>query len=167
MFQWGKLLTTRTIGSIAATAKKPPKPPVQWIIATDGSASPSSVEQPASAGWGFVVDRVGVLTGVEVASWGEALTEEKDPRALGADSLTNNSGELWDLVEAFLWLWDESGDDKSILFFLACRRNCFQCLTTSLSTDELGDMKTACLGGAKSGQNYDFWFWARLAQLLR
>ena len=32
-------------------------------------------------------------------------------RALGADSLTNNSGELWALAEAFLWLRDESGDD--------------------------------------------------------
>ena len=26
--------------------------------------------------------------------WGEVLTDDRDPRALGADSLTNNSGEL-------------------------------------------------------------------------
>ena len=50
-------------------ARKPQ--PSQWLIATDGSASPSSVEQPASAGWGFVVDRVGCLSGVEVECWGE------------------------------------------------------------------------------------------------
>ena len=42
------------------------------------------------------------------------LTDDRDPRALGADSLTNNSGELWALAEAFLWLRDESGDDKSV-----------------------------------------------------
>ena len=57
-----KLLTTRTIGQIAATVRKPQ--PTHWTIATDGSASPSSVEQPASAGWGFVVDRVGIFGGV-------------------------------------------------------------------------------------------------------
>ena len=88
-----KLLTTRTIGQIAATARKPQ--PTHWTIATDGSASPSSVEQPASAGWGFVVDRVGLLAGVEVECWGEVVTDDRDPRALGADSLSNNSGELW------------------------------------------------------------------------
>ena len=72
------------------------------------------MEQPASAGWGFVVDRVGCLAGVEVECWGEVLTDDRDPKALGADSLTNNSGELWALAEAFLWLRDESGDDKSV-----------------------------------------------------
>ena len=51
---------------------------------------------------------------VEVECWGEVLTDDRDPRALGADSLTNNSGELWALAEAFLWLRDESGDDKSV-----------------------------------------------------
>ena len=45
---------------------------------------------------------------------GEVLTDDRDPRALGADSLTNNSGELWALAEAFLWLRDESGDEKSL-----------------------------------------------------
>ena len=42
------------------------------------------------------------------------MTDDRDPRALGADSLTNNSAELWALAEAFLWLRDESGDDKSV-----------------------------------------------------
>ena len=105
-------MTTRTIGRIAATARKPQ--PTDWTIATDGSASPSSVGQRASAGWGFVVDGVGLLAGVEVECWGEVLTDDRDPRALGADSLTNNSGELCTLAEAFLWLRDESGDDKSV-----------------------------------------------------
>ena len=63
---------------------------------------------------GFVVDRVGFLSGMEVECWGEVLTDDRDPRALGADSLTNNSGELWALAEAFLWLRDDSGDDKSV-----------------------------------------------------
>ena len=84
------------------------------MIASDGCASPSSVEQPASAGWGFVVDRVGCLSGVEVECWGEVLIDDRDPRALGADSLTNSAGELWALAEAFLWLRDESGDNKSV-----------------------------------------------------
>ena len=34
------------------------------------------------------------MEGVEVECWGEVLTDDRDPRALGADSLTNNSGEL-------------------------------------------------------------------------
>ena len=102
----------RQVGSIASTVRKPQ--PAQWLIATDGSASPSSVEQPASAASGFVVDRLGCLSGVEIECWGEVLTDDRDPRALGADSLTNNSGELWALAEAFLWLRDESGDDKSV-----------------------------------------------------
>ena len=91
---------------------------MQWLIATDGSASPSSVEQLASAGWGFVVDRIGCLSGVEVECWGEVLTDDRDPRALGADSLTNNSGELWPLAEAFLWLRDESGDKSVSVTFV-------------------------------------------------
>ena len=86
-----KLLSVRQVGSIASTVRKPQ--PEQWLIATDGSASPSSVEQLASAGWGFVVDRIGCLSGVEVECWGEVLTDDRDPRALGADSLTNNFGE--------------------------------------------------------------------------
>ena len=39
---------------------------------------------------------------------------DKDPRALGAESLTSNAAELWALAEAFLWLRDESGDNKSV-----------------------------------------------------
>ena len=46
--------------------------------------------------------------------WGEVLVDDRDPRSLGADSLTNNAGELWALAEAFLWLRDESGDDRSV-----------------------------------------------------
>ena len=74
-----KLLSVKQVGSIASTVRKPQ--PAQWLIATDGSASPSSVEQPASAGWGFVVDRIGCLSGVEVECWGEVLTDDRDPRA--------------------------------------------------------------------------------------
>ena len=107
-----KLLSVKQVGSIASTAPKPQ--PVQWLIAADSSASPSSVEQPASAGWGFVVDRIGWLSGVEVECWGEVLTDDRDARALGADSLTNISGELWAHAEALLWLRDESGDDKTV-----------------------------------------------------
>ena len=42
------------------------------------------------------------------------LVDDKDPRALGAESVTNNAAELWALAEAFLWLRDESGDNKSV-----------------------------------------------------
>ena len=107
-----KLLEARQVGAVAATVGRPP--PVHWIIATDGSAAPSSVEAPASAGWAFVVHREGLLEGPEVECWGEVLVDDKDPRALGAESLTNNAAELWALAEAFLWLRDESGDNKSI-----------------------------------------------------
>ena len=54
------------------------------------------------------------MSGVEVECWGEVLTDDRDPRTLGADSLSHSSGELWALAEAFLWLRDKSGDDKSV-----------------------------------------------------
>ena len=54
---------------------------------------------PATAGWGFVVYRIGVLEGLECECWGEVLLDERDPRSLGADSLSNNAGELWALAE--------------------------------------------------------------------
>ena len=57
---------------------------------------------PATAGWGFVVHRIGVLEGLECECWGEVLLDERDPRSLGADSLSNNAGELWALAEALL-----------------------------------------------------------------
>ena len=106
------VISSFLLGKKVPLVRKPQ--PAQWLTATDGSASPSSVEQPASAGWGFVVDRVGCLSGVEVECWGEVLTDDRDPRASGADSLTNNAGELWALAEAFLWLRDESGDYKFV-----------------------------------------------------
>ena len=96
------LLSVRQIGFIVSTVRKPQ--PAQWLKATDGSASlphRRSNNLIASVGWGFVVGRVGCLAGVEVECWGEVLTDDRDPRALGADSLTNNSGELWALAEAF------------------------------------------------------------------
>ena len=80
-------------------AKAPRPSPSQWIIATNGSASPPSVEAPGSAGWGVVVDRVGVLEGPEMQCWGEVLVDDRDPGALGADALSNNAGELWALAE--------------------------------------------------------------------
>ena len=63
-----KLLEARQVGAVAATVGQPP--PVHWVIATDGSASPSSVEAPAPAGWAFVVQREGLLEGPEVECWG-------------------------------------------------------------------------------------------------
>ena len=36
--------------------------------------------------------------------FGRGLTDDRDPRALGADSLTNSSGELWAFAEAFAFL---------------------------------------------------------------
>ena len=107
-----QLLQARTIGKVAASPRRPQ--PSAWVIATDGSASPPSPDLPATAGWGFLVHRVGILSGQEAECWGEVLVDDKDPRSLGADSLTNNAGELWVLAEAFLWLRDESGDDRSV-----------------------------------------------------
>ena len=48
--------------------------------------------------------------GVSKVLFEATVTDDREPRALGADSLTTNSGELWVLAEAFLWLRDESGD---------------------------------------------------------
>ena len=62
-----------------------------------------------------LVQREGLLEGLEeVECWGEVLVDDKNTRALGAESLTNNAAELWALAEAFLWLRDDSGDNKSI-----------------------------------------------------
>ena len=44
----------------------------------------------------------------------EVITADRDPRALGAASLTCNSGKLWALAEVLLWLRDESGDNRSV-----------------------------------------------------
>ena len=96
-----QLLQARTIGQVAASARRPQ--PTAWVIATDGSASPPSPDLPATAGWGLLVHRVGLLSGLEVECWGEVLLDDRDPRSLGADPLTNNAGELWALAEAFLW----------------------------------------------------------------
>ena len=58
---------------------------------------------------------LGCLAGVEAECWGEVLVDDRDPRALGADSLTNNSGDhRGGVAEALLWLRDESGNDKSV-----------------------------------------------------
>ena len=73
-----KLLEARQAGVVAASAGRPP--PVHWLIATDGSASPSTVESPASAGWAFVVQREGLLEGPEVECWGEVLVNDRDAR---------------------------------------------------------------------------------------
>ena len=89
-------------------------PPVRWVIATDGSATLATESSPATAGWGFVVNRIGVLEGLECECWGEVLLDERDPRALGADSLSNNAGELWAIAEALLWLKNESNDSGRV-----------------------------------------------------
>ena len=52
-----------------------------------------------TSGW-VLASRVGLLDGREVECWGEVLVDDKDPRAFGADSLTNNDGELWSLADA-------------------------------------------------------------------
>ena len=40
--------------------------PTAWMIATDGSASPPSLDLPATAGWVFLVHWVGLLSGLEL-----------------------------------------------------------------------------------------------------
>ena len=72
-----KLLEARQVGVVAATVGRPP--PVHWVIATDGSASPSSVEALASASWAFVAEREGLLERPEFECWGEVLVDDKDP----------------------------------------------------------------------------------------
>ena len=107
-----RLLSSKVVGSVAATVARPA--PSSWIIATDGSATMATELVPATAGWGFVVQRAGVLEGIECECWGEVLLDERDPRVLGADSLSNNAGELWALAEALLWLKNESGDSGRV-----------------------------------------------------
>ena len=42
------------------------------------------------------------------------MLDERDPRALGAEPLSNNVGELWSPAEALLWLKDESNDSGRV-----------------------------------------------------
>ena len=107
-----KLLSSRVVGSVQDTVSRPP--PSRWVIATDGSATLATEFSLATAGWGFVVNRIGVLEGLECECWGEVLLDERDPRALGADSLSNNAGELWAIAEALLWLKHESNDSGRV-----------------------------------------------------
>ena len=79
-----KLLSSRIVGPVQETVPRPP--PARWIIATDGSATLASESSPAMAGWGSVVNKIGVLEGLECECWGEILLDERDSRALGADS---------------------------------------------------------------------------------
>ena len=55
------------MGSVAAFARRPQ--PTQWVIATDVSASPPSPDFPETAGCGFVVHRVGSLSGSDCWGW--------------------------------------------------------------------------------------------------
>ena len=84
-----QLLSSRQVGLVECAVPRPP--PSSWVIATDGSATMATELSPATAGWGFVVHRVGVLEGLECECWGEVLLDERDPRSLGADSLSNNA----------------------------------------------------------------------------
>ena len=70
--------------------------------------------------------------------WGEVLTDDRDPRALGADSLTNNSGELWALAEAFLWFARRVGRRQvcfghPCLWFWGGQRPCSGTLGTAIA----------------------------------
>ena len=98
------MLEARQVGAVVATVGRPP--PVHWVIATDGSASLLLLMLLRRLG-GLLLFRGKVCLGPEVECWGEVLVDDKDPRALGAESLTNNAAELWALAEAFLWLRDE------------------------------------------------------------
>ena len=71
-------LQARAAGSVAASARKPQ--PTAWVIATDGSASPPSPDLPATAGWGYLVHRIGQLGCLELECWGEVLVDDRDPR---------------------------------------------------------------------------------------
>ena len=45
---------------------------------------------------------------------GEVLLDERDPRTLGAESPSNNAGELWAIAEALLWLKHQSDDSGTV-----------------------------------------------------
>ena len=64
-----RLLKATSVGAVASSAQRPQ--PLHWIVATNGSATLSSPECPAAAGWGFLVQREGRVC------W------RRDPRALG------------------------------------------------------------------------------------
>ena len=62
-----KLLSSEVVGSVEATVPRPS--PSNWVIATDGSATLATDLAPATAGWGFVVQQVVVLEGIECECW--------------------------------------------------------------------------------------------------
>ena len=62
-----ELLSSRLAGSVEATVSHPA--PSRWVIAADGLTRAID-STPATAGWGFVIHRIGVLEGLECEYWG-------------------------------------------------------------------------------------------------
>ena len=108
-----KLLEARQVGAVTATVGRPPPLYIGSLLLM-GQQLPLLLRHQPRLDGRLLCKREGLLEGPEVECWGEVLVDDKDPRALGAESLTNNAAELWALAEAFLWLWDESGDNKTV-----------------------------------------------------
>ena len=88
---------------------------------------PPSVDKEAVSGWAIYTDGSGPRYDAKFAGWGVAIWEGKlqsalpdfqlwgpvpldkwDPRWLGADVATNNTGELTAIAEALIWLENEA-----------------------------------------------------------
>ena len=80
------------------------------------------------AGWGFCVFEMAPASGDSSAGlvrlkpiaelFGPVVTDESDPLFLGADGLSNNTGELQAIAEALLWLKDTKRSLSPVLFCL-------------------------------------------------
>ena len=84
-----------------------------WRLFTDGSGPVSGVAP--FAGWGVAVcGGQSQSPNPDVSFFGPACLAKGDKRWIGAESATNNVGELTACVEALLWLEDEAPSDVGV-----------------------------------------------------
>jgi len=76
-------------------------------IYTDGSAAFTRLRKKSFAGWGFAVFDVGLPKSEETAAclaFGPVVVSQDHRMYLGAQRLTNNTGEMTAVLEALLWI---------------------------------------------------------------
>ena len=87
--------------------------PQAWKLYTDGSFNP---HVPQNAGWGVAVYRSDdpADTHCLCELYAPVCLDKEDPRFLGAEQASNNTGELSAIAEALLWLRDECPGPASV-----------------------------------------------------
>ena len=97
----------RAYPSAVTLARTLSESPSRWVLFTDGAGPVPG--KALFAGWGVAVwDESSLSPSPHVELYGPVCTTVADSRWIGADSATNNTGELTAMVEALLWLESEA-----------------------------------------------------------